>query len=109
MRVREGLTVRNRESCSERKRKGDSGRERMVEGLKERNVLGEGDHVRVMEALSEGESPSLVTQGTQTQSSSQTSTASVQTSPVRGHHRNHSIHSRIQAFGPMTTNPAQNH
>ena len=92
-----------------REGEGDSGRKGRSEGLTERNILGEGDHMGVMEALSEGESPSLVTQGTQTQSSSQTSTASVQTSPVRGHHRNHSIHSRTQAYGPTTTYPAQNH
>ena len=91
-----------------REKEGDSGRERMGEGRKENNILGEGDRVSLMEAVRVGESVFLVTQGTQTQSSSQTSTASVQTSPVRGHHRNHSIHSRIQAFGPMTTNPAQN-
>ena len=81
----------------------------MSEGFRESYILGEGDRVRVMKPVSEGESLSLVTQGTQTQSSSQTSTASVQTSPVRGHQRNHSIHSRIQAFGPMPTYPAQNH
>ena len=91
--VREGGIVR--ESPDVREREDDS--------------LKESDSKRVGRRISEGESLSLVTQGTQTQAPSQTSTASVQTSPVRGHQRNHSIHSRTQAFGPTPTLAAQKH